>query len=107
MPKKHFYESKENLQMYTIIFFSTVLVYEIGCFVNYPLYKLQGFKGTGKSTNLYQMEKIWSSKHFINQSVKISPQIPGLEFRYLSLKFGHEIDLKGLMYLVLLDLRMK
>ena len=35
--------------------------------------------------------------------IKDLPQIPGLRFWYPSIKFGHEINLKGLLHLVLLD----
>ena len=53
-----------------------------------------------KWTNLYRMEKMHSSEHFVNQSVKILLQIPGLRLQYPSIKFGYEINIKGLMYLM-------
>ena len=81
-----------------LILFSTV------CEIGYlPILYIAWFKGRKKWTNLHQMVKIQPSEHFINQSVKILHQILGLRFWYPSIKFGHEINLKGLMYLVLLD----
>ena len=49
------------------------------------------------------METMYASKDFVNQSIKILSQILGLRLFYPSKKFDHEIDLKGLMYLVFLD----
>ena len=37
--------------------------------------------------------------------VKILPQLSELRLRYPSINFGYEINLKVLMYLVLLDLK--
>ena len=39
----------------------------------------------------------------MNQSEKVLPQISGLRIWCPSRKFGHEMNLKGLLYLVLLD----
>ena len=71
-----------------LILFSTV------CEIGYlPILYIAWFKGRKKWTNLHQMVKIQPSEHFML----------GLRFWYPSIKFGHEINLKGLMYLVLLD----
>ena len=44
-------------------------------------------------------------EHFINQSVKVLPQISGLRIWCPSREFDHEINLKVLLFLVLLDWR--
>ena len=40
------------------------------------------------------------SEHFVNQAVKILPQLSGLRLWYCSINFGYEINLKVLRYLV-------
>ena len=43
------------------------------------------------------------SEHFANRLVKMLSQLSELSLWYLSMKFGHEINLKVLMCLVSLD----
>ena len=45
----------------------------------------------------------YPSEHFSNQSVKVLSQISGLRIWSPLKKFGHEMKLKDLVYLVLLD----
>ena len=47
----------------------------------------------------------YASEHLLNQSAKVLPQITGLRIWSPSRKFGHghEMNLKGLLYLVLLN----
>ena len=40
-------------------------------------------------------------EHFLNQSEKVLPQISGVRIWCSSRKFGHEMNLKGLLYLAL------
>ena len=49
------------------------------------------------------LEIIYSPKHFLNQSVKVLPLISGLQIWCSSKIFDHEMNLKGLLHLVLLD----
>ena len=44
------------------------------------------------------LENIYQSDHFLNQSIKILSQISGLRISCPSRKFGHETNLKGLLY---------
>ena len=56
------------------------------------------------------LENIYPPVHFLNQSVKVLSQIPGLRIWCPSRKFElneNEMNLKGLFYLVLLDQSMK
>ena len=48
------------------------------------------------------LEKIYPSEHFLNQSVKVLPKISGLRIWCPSMKFDHEMNWKGFLYLVLL-----
>ena len=46
---------------------------------------------------------IYPSTHFSNQPQKVLPLISGLRIWCPSRKFGREMNLKGLLYLALLD----
>ena len=50
---------------------------------------------------------MYPSEHFLNHSVKVLPQISGLRLWCTSRKVDREMNLKVLLYLVTLDLRMK
>ena len=49
------------------------------------------------------LENPYPSERFLKQSIKVLPQISGLRIWYPSRKSDHEVNLKGLFYLVLLD----
>ena len=53
--------------------------------------------------NVIPIGKNMPIRTFYKPISKDLPQIPGLRFWYLSIKFGHEINLKDLIYLVLVD----
>ena len=66
---------------------------------------IAGFKGKERWISSYIKKiykNIYPSEYFVNQPINILPQISG-GIIYLSIKFGHEMNLKGLMYLELLD----
>ena len=64
-----------------------------------PILYIAAFKRREKRISLYQTENIYSSKHFLNQSVKVLSLISGLRIWCPLRKFGHSINLKGLLYL--------
>ena len=70
---------------------------------------ITGFKDE-ENEQVYTRQKIYiaiSSEHFLNQSVKVLPQISGLRIWCSSSKFDHEMNSKGLLYLVPLERRVK
>ena len=68
-----------------------------------PILCITGLRGREKWIRVYQIKNIYPSEHFLNQSVKNLSQISRLRIWCPSRKFGHEMNLKGLLYLVLLD----
>ena len=44
------------------------------------------------------LENIYASEHYLNQSVKVLPQIPSVRIWCSSRKFGHKINLKGFLF---------
>ena len=68
---------------------------------------IAGIKGRENSIHLHQMETHAAIKPLCNRISKDFPQLSGLRLLYPSIKFGHEINWKILMYLVLLDWRFK
>ena len=60
------------------------------------LYKFQGLR-EGKWTTVLQIKNaVIRTLHFMNQSVKILPQIPRLRFWYPFIKFDHEKKLEDI-----------
>ena len=53
------------------------------------------------------LENIYPSVHFLNQSAKVLYKTSELKVWCPSRKFGHKMNLKGLLNVVLLDWRMK
>ena len=74
-----------------------------------PILCITGFKDE-ENEQVYTRQKIYiaiSSEHFLNQSVKVLPQISGLRIWCSSSKFDHEMNSKGLLQLVPLERRVK
>ena len=57
--------------------------------------KMKIYKQDGKYIASYPLE------NFLNQSIKVLPQIRELRIRFSSRNFGYEMNLKDLLYLVL------
>ena len=86
-----------------LILLSKPRIFKHRIFNELPILWIAGFKRRKHWIKLYQLKTVWPSEHFVNQSVKTLFQISVLRLWYLTIKFGHEINLKGLMFLMLLD----
>ena len=83
-------EMEYKMGMRLILFFTD---WKVGYL---KLYKFQGLR-EGKWTNVLQIKNaVIRILHFMNQSVKILPQIPRLRFWYPSIKFDHEKKLEDI-----------
>ena len=83
-------EMEYKMGMRLILFFTD---WKVGYL---KLYKFQGLR-EGKWTTVLQIKNaVIRTLHFMNQSVKILPQIPRLRFWYPSSKFDHEKKLEDI-----------